>query len=344
MNSIIKSCEKCKKSFYEENPEIVWCSDVCKEKLHLKYCKKCDKKFFTYQKTKVYCSDNCRIKRCTVCNQVYLPKGTESYCSAECKEKKYTHKCLVCEEHFFKQVPSAKFCSLDCRNVLRSSSKKFKSCMNCGKILMIFSKHTEPYCHEECYKEYMLKVKAGKVISKKTSKDEMSILLEERVRGKIEILITKMLDPSILYTFNTRDMNDESGFTETLKEEVKERENYCCYICEGMNSLEVHHIIKQKHGGNHEKSNLVALCRKCHRHIETGNKEYAFKKCLQNAKNNLGIIDFKLKDKINRSHALSFVKLDVEETLEVIIQKEDYELMEIILRMNEILDQLEEIE
>lgn len=54
----------------------------------------------------MYCSDKCRLKRCTVCNKVYLPKSTESYCNEECKMKKYTYKCIVCGEHFYKQVPS----------------------------------------------------------------------------------------------------------------------------------------------------------------------------------------------------------------------------------------------
>lgn len=341
MALINKTCERCKSDFQTELEDVVWCSEACKNKMHINYCRKCDKRFYTYQKNKAYCSEKCRLKRCIVCNKVFLPKNSETYCSEECKVEKYTHKCIVCDKKFFKHVPSAKFCSSECRNIIQTAKKKYKLCKNCGKVIIIFNENTDLYCNRECYNEYLNKVKAGKL--KNLNKDEKNILLEESVKSKVEILISRMLDPTILYTFNAKDMNAENGFTEAIKEAVKERDNYCCYICEGLDSLDIHHIVKQRHGGSHNKENLVTLCRKCHRHIETGNKEYAIKKCLQNAKKNAGIFELKLKEKINKTHALSMVKLELEEALDLLIEKEDFELKEIIYRVNEILDQLEEI-
>lgn len=342
MNTIEKQCDRCKKPFETAEPDVVWCSEACKEKLHVKYCVTCDKAFYTYLKHRAYCSDACRMRRCSVCNGVYLPKKTETYCSEACKIKKYTHTCIVCKEPFFKQVPSAKYCGNGCHSILRSAKKKYKLCKNCGKMLLTFHIHNEPYCDRACYEDYVAKVKAGK-IHKGANQEEKLIILEQSVKSKVEILIDRMLAPDVLTTFHARDLSNEHGFTQELKEQVKERDQYCCYVCEGIESLDVHHIVKQRHGGVHEAHNLVTLCRRCHRHIETGNKEYALKKCLQNAKKHAGIVDVKLEEKLSRAHQLAMVKGDLQDILELLIQKEDFELLDIIFRMNEVMDELEEM-
>lgn len=65
---------------------------------------------------------------------------------------------------------------------------------------------------------------------------------------------------------------------EQLRERVLEREGYECRFCgmsdeehteENSAGLDVHHILPRKDGGEDSMGNLVALCRSCHRTMET---------------------------------------------------------------------------
>lgn len=71
-------------------------------------------------------------------------------------------------------------------------------------------------------------------------------------------------------------------FSESLKKEVRSRDNNKCVVCYEENNLHIHHKIPRKLGGIHHKHNLVTLCSSCHSVIETGDLERAFKKCLSN--------------------------------------------------------------
>jgi hypothetical protein len=57
-----------------------------------------------------------------------------------------------------------------------------------------------------------------------------------------------------------------SEFNETLKEQIRSRDNYVCHICgkhqEGKRKFTVHHIDYNKK--NNDSSNLVTLCISCH--------------------------------------------------------------------------------
>jgi hypothetical protein len=55
----------------------------------------------------------------------------------------------------------------------------------------------------------------------------------------------------------------KSGFTEKLKEEVKELFNFTCALCEETKSLHVHHI--DGDSKNNEKINLIPLCEEHHK-------------------------------------------------------------------------------
>jgi hypothetical protein len=71
-------------------------------------------------------------------------------------------------------------------------------------------------------------------------------------------------------------------FTDKLKEEVKDRDEWKCVICEAETDLHVHHKIPREKGGIHHKANLVTLCASCHAAVETAEIQHAFKKCLAN--------------------------------------------------------------
>jgi HNH endonuclease len=75
-------------------------------------------------------------------------------------------------------------------------------------------------------------------------------------------------------------------FTDQLKKEVKDRDEWRCVICEGETDLHVHHKIPRNKGGIHHPANLVTLCASCHGAVETADVKKAFQKCLMNYKKN----------------------------------------------------------
>ena len=56
-------------------------------------------------------------------------------------------------------------------------------------------------------------------------------------------------------------------WTDTLKESIRQRDNYCCKLCNkkqiGQIKFDVHHIDYNKQ--NHNPENLITLCKSCHR-------------------------------------------------------------------------------
>ena len=62
------------------------------------------------------------------------------------------------------------------------------------------------------------------------------------------------------------------GFVNT-KAMVLNRDNYTCQYCKGKHKdskLEVHHIVFRSQGGSDEESNLITLCRTCHKDLHSG--------------------------------------------------------------------------
>ena len=47
-----------------------------------------------------------------------------------------------------------------------------------------------------------------------------------------------------------------------------ERDEYTCRRCNNKKDLDVHHIIKRKDGGTDDLSNLLSLCRSCHKTVD----------------------------------------------------------------------------
>jgi HNH endonuclease len=48
------------------------------------------------------------------------------------------------------------------------------------------------------------------------------------------------------------------------KEEILDRDQFSCQICQSSASLEIHHIRHWSKGGEHNPANLITLCSHCH--------------------------------------------------------------------------------
>lgn len=50
-----------------------------------------------------------------------------------------------------------------------------------------------------------------------------------------------------------------------LREEILRRDGYKCNVCGGVDCLEVHHVVPCMNCGMNNPSNLITLCRSCHK-------------------------------------------------------------------------------
>jgi RNA-directed DNA polymerase len=64
---------------------------------------------------------------------------------------------------------------------------------------------------------------------------------------------------------------------QVARDEALQETNRTCAICGESENVEVHHIKARRQGGGHVPSNLIPLCRKCHRQAEKRNSEVRHK-------------------------------------------------------------------
>jgi hypothetical protein len=198
-------------------------------------------------------------------------------------------KCAYCGKEFTwtSVKPSQKYCCSECREkaTWESSHKEIvvekRKCENCGAEFDWYSnKSNQKYCSDKCLHEATYK-------RFKLNKNVNDIFFEE-LRSEIYLKVSEMIGKMNRSgdAFNGRyiDYWKIGDITEKTRDEVLKRDNNQCVICKRRELLQLHHIIKRKDGGNHTADNLVTLCASCHRHIETGDVEYATNKCFKNAK------------------------------------------------------------
>ncbi|KAA0566126.1 HNH endonuclease [Bacillus sp. CH30_1T] len=118
------------------------------------------------------------------------------------------------------------------------------------------------------------------------------------------------------------------SFTEQLKQEVKERDDWRCVVCVSETDLHVHHKIPRDKGCIHHLYNLVTLCSSCHSAIETADVNKAFNKCLINYKKN----KYSHNKTLNISIDKKLFREEVEGALDSLLLQlkkiEEHELME----------------
>lgn len=281
-------------------------------------CILCNKEYIVRAKNQKYCSSKCReiayenipIKRrnktdieyvkCANCGKIFEKSynvNRKKFCTDKCRaefqknkrNKKKTvylseiRKCDFCGKNFqwFDYNPRKRFCSKECREKFnfskREEKKETRDCLFCGNDFEWSSFHpNQKFCSKKCRLKYT-------TLTKKNI-DEESI--KANVYEKVFDLITRMKNvgnSSFGRTINYSLLGDIPNETRIY---VLNRDSKKCFICNYPHNLQLHHIVKRIDGGDHSPSNLITLCSKCHRHIETGDIEHAYKKCLKNALRN----------------------------------------------------------
>ena len=81
--------------------------------------------------------------------------------------------------------------------------------------------------------------------------------------------------------------------------------------------------MKRRLGGNNDEDNLVTLCTKCHRAIETGNESHAISKCLKNAMKYFGHKDLSHKEKLDKIERKNILTYEINTLFKLINNDED---------------------
>lgn len=295
--------------------------------IYTKICEHCGKKFTTKVKNGKYCSDGCK-------NITYnLGKSC----------KIYYHTCEKCGKEFITPQKNGRFCSSECKNNYKQQNKKdvktyTKICKHCGKYFstnlanqVFCCKNCQCNHYKEQYKQQTKKVNIN--FTKDNYKECISVivkyLIEEGIRGRDTCDISKYYNHGVL--------------TDKLRKDVKTRDNYQCSICGKTTNLEVHHIIKVKHGGTNEMDNLITLCTSCHRAIDTLNLEHAIDKCAKNAERQLGIKHYTL-DLRTSKEKVQDIQTDLLGIYKLLIGKiDDPDIEDIATQLNDIIDNIDNI-
>lgn len=225
------------------------------------------------------------MKRCITCDRP-LPKHKILYCTRDCYPKHY---CIDCS----KEVSCAgtkrcKSCAKKGANNPNWRGGYVSFCIGCGKKL---AKSCNKRCHScACkhpeFRQKQSEARKGKKLSKETRR-KISESNKGRVKSEEHC---RNLSISLKASFANIDRSGENNanwrgglsfepyglsFNNELKNQIRERENYKCFICwlagKDERNLSIHHINYDK--VDNRPSNLVALCIPCH--VKTnGNRNY----------------------------------------------------------------------
>lgn len=194
--------------------------------------------------------------------------------------------CRICNTSFYKIVGTQIYCSQTCREEARELNKKSPTKKNCGEcgneFLWLPSKPGQKYCSDTCSR--ISNMRSIRQSAERKKINETGALKEEIERRVASIF--KQAEDTKPTRFAGKVINfwDAVGFTEKIKEEVRERDSYKCMICElSEGQLEVHHVLKRAFGGSNDPHNLITLCTSCHRAVETGDEHHAKRKCFNSA-------------------------------------------------------------
>lgn len=279
-------------------------------------CPVCNKDYIAYGANQKYCSVECRnrskfivdltyeIKKCKVCGKVINPDGhlcRKIYCSEKCKREgqlnrlretlkstKEAKKVRVGRgKSFVARQNDQEYLSTVCRLMTMNNQNilsEERRCECCGSIFVwSSSKPGQKYCSLECWR---LAQKEKKDTKKRMKNELNKAVVEEHVRRVVTDLISRAKKAKELSIGRTYDYWLVEEIGEETREKVLDRDHYRCQICGSLTNLFLHCIVNHRNGGDYSAENLITLCDSCHRHIDTGDLEYAFSRCCKNAHRN----------------------------------------------------------
>lgn len=242
-----------------------------------KVCPQCGEQFTPKYKSQRFCSRPCvaasRRKppvynTCEQCGERFetnrhdLARGYGRFCSRDCasesRKERIALECEQCGKEFERHnyYEDQRFCSYGCS---AHSRMKFSNCEYCGEEFWLRKGTDRTYCSKDCYD---------------ADRHGFVDRLCETCGDTFSVRKTVIRQGGGLYC--SRDCFYEAvrgpdceyiGFTDSLKESIRKRDNRTCQLCGGRGDnhfrrLDVHHIDYNKH--NPDPKNLITLCTVCH--------------------------------------------------------------------------------
>lgn len=334
-------CCICEKEIKTNIKTKIICSNYCKKvrisqqagekyykrkmtEIFKKKCKVCKEDFETYYEKQIYCGSQCRSEKLKkTSREIYTKKEI----------KKEISNCKNCNKPFEKKNYSQKYCTVECReNYYKELYENLieVNCVTCGCKFKRKINSVLKHCSDKC-----------KNIKKNKEKSENKKTIDaDSLKGLITFKVENMLNkarttkPKSCFGVTISEFVI-SGFTEKIKEEVRNRDdNECQICCDNECELEVHHILKRTLGGSNDLDNLVTLCVNCHRAIETNDLEHAIKSCYKKASKVNGR---SLGGKLTIKEKNISLRFCLEETFKKISNEKGYEKEEILLFLDKVL-------
>jgi len=259
---MIKVCEECGKEYNAYRISQKYCSTECKNtiKKFTKICVTCGKEYRTRLKNQKCCSPECgnflkrkRVKiKCKQCGKEFEKRlsSKKIYCSPKCvgtsQRNGIERTCKVCGKKYkinSHRIGLNKCCSYKCKYI-DQKRRIIKSCLICGKKFVSRPSEKKMHCSYKCWRESLIGINNPNYHDGKST---------------------------TLYPL---------GFNKTLKEKIRERDNYTCQICgiiekehiiEFGKVLSIHHCDYKK--DNLNEDNLITLCNFCNSKVNS-NREY----------------------------------------------------------------------
>jgi 5-methylcytosine-specific restriction endonuclease McrA len=185
------------------------------------------------------------------------PDHERTFCGDECKAIAYNQKVeLVCDfcGDTFPRKPShvsdegQAFCSNKCK-AAAYRDRVTVTCDNCGdttdKQRSKYERYENHYCSTDCRVEHM--------------------------RGMAD---PKWKGGATLHKTLLRSLSDGTGRWRSKRRELEEKRDPDCQMCGRSQSrndrgLQLHHIVPVLAGGTNHEDNLMFLCHRCHRAVDT---------------------------------------------------------------------------
>ena len=193
---------------------------------------------------------------------------------------------------------------------------------------------------KECRKTPAKKKVKGKriKIKKRSENKDIEQLRYEYIQIQIANLVRELIDDGLkidnVVNGIILDYRNLGNISDKTRNNILERDQYSCRICGSKKNLDIHHRIKRRNGGDHTPDNLITLCRRCHRYIETCDYDYAVNQCIENAKKNNSICT----NEINPELSLSMMESAFPGLMEKYRDDKD-----ICTLLDEIIDDLESL-
>ena len=294
------TAEGCNNEFQRTHALQLYCSTYCKMNPALCTCGN------RVSRKSTECS-NCHRNRgetsykkcCRSCLNFFTTlDNRQKYCSRKCynsaKNKRHPFICQQCGKwHTPKQAGARKYCSKMCAGKAVKKPKSVKTCIQCGTGFVIHQSKAKnnygKFCSTKCRGKYQSSNVIGKQHPMYSSHETSCgicgtiVVRKNSAFTRNKSFLCGKSECKAAYASHTnsgeRNWNWRGGpspyppeWTKSLRLSIRIRDEYRCALCQhdcfnDKRQPDVHHINGDKQ--NCDKSNLITLCRSCHRIVES---------------------------------------------------------------------------